>query len=373
MSAKNRVIVSVTNDLYTDQRVHKMCTFIQSQGYEVLLVGRLLKDSKPLDRTYATKRFKLWFTKGAFFYADYNIRLFWFLLFQKAEILVSNDLDSLFANTLIHQLKGTKLVYDSHEYFTEVPELIHRPKVQRIWEKIEGYCFPKLNNIITVNHSIASKYNKKYNKNLRVVRNVSSLFQFENVSSKSALGIPEGKPILILQGAGINVDRGAEELIEAMALLPNAVLLIVGSGDVLDQLKARVQALNISERVLFFGRRPYQEMMEFTYHADLGFTLDKPTNENYLFSLPNKVFDYIHAQTPIIASNLPEVSAIVNKYNVGVVLENHEPKTIANAVANLLNDSDQLKAFKENCLAAKKIENWEKEVEVVADFYPKIN
>jgi glycosyltransferase involved in cell wall biosynthesis len=367
---KNKVIVSVTNDLYTDQRVHKMCSFIESQGYDVLLVGIKSNDKRPLNRTYKTKRFHLFFKKGALFYANFNIRLFWFLLFSKADKLVANDLDTLLANTLIHQLKGTPIVYDSHEYFTEVPELIKRPKVQRVWERIEEYCFPKLNQIITVNQSIADKYNKKYSKQLRVVRNVSPLFQFKNVPTKSELGIPENKVILILQGAGINIDRGVEELVEAMAILSNCVLLIVGNGDVLTQLKTRVLELNLQESVLFFGSQPYEKMMNYTYHADIGLTLDKPTNENYLFSLPNKVFDYIHAGTVIVASNLPEVAKVVTGYQVGKLIPSHEPKDIAETIQALINNPQEMERLKENCLKAKMIENWEKEVENIADFYP---
>src|SRR5690606_16060536 len=154
-------------------RVHKVCLFLMQQGYDVLLVGRMRKNSLPLDRPYATKRMKLSFEKGAKFYAAYSFRLFWFLLFKKSDVLVSNDLDTLLPNYLISRIKRKKLVYDTHEYFTEVPELVSRPKVQAIWEKIEGWIFPKLKFIYTVNDSIARRYGEKYGKNLSVVRNIS--------------------------------------------------------------------------------------------------------------------------------------------------------------------------------------------------------
>ena len=167
----SRAIVSVTNDLYTDQRVHKVCTFLVAQGYEVLLVGRKRRSSIPLPpREYKTHRMKLLFETGAKFYAFFNFRLFLFLLFRKADILVSNDLDTLLANHLANKFKRkTRLVYDSHEYFTEVPELTSRPKVQKIWLKIEEWIFPKLKDVYTVNGSIAEIYSKKYKKNIRIV------------------------------------------------------------------------------------------------------------------------------------------------------------------------------------------------------------
>ncbi len=371
MKPSKKIIVSVTNDLYTDQRVHKMCMYMVKQGYGVVLVGRLLDNKVPLNRPYETKRFRLLFRKGALFYANYNLRLFFYLLFHRADLLVSNDLDTLLANTLIHQLKKTPIIYDSHEYFTEVPELTSRPSVKRIWERIEAYCFPKLDKIITVNSSIAGKYEAKYGKKLRIVRNVSPLFEFEHVLSKKELSIPENKTILILQGAGINVDRGGEELVEAMAFLPDCVLLIVGDGDVLHQLKKRVQELNITDNVLFFGRQPYEKMMQYTFHADIGLTLDKPSNDNYLFSLPNKVFDYIHAGSAIVASNLPEVAKVIEGYNVGLLIPSHHPKDIADTILRLVNQPELLIELKENCLTARLKENWDKEVAHIADFYPK--
>src|SRR5688500_271887 len=105
-------------------------------------------------RSYRTNRFRMFFEKGALFYAWFNVRLFWFLLFRSSDILVANDLDTLLPNYLVSKLKRKKLVYDSHEYFTEVPELISRPKVKAVWEHIERFIFPKLKYVSTVNHSI---------------------------------------------------------------------------------------------------------------------------------------------------------------------------------------------------------------------------
>lgn len=371
---KPTVIVSVINDLNTDQRVHKVCSFIESQGYDVLLVGRMLRSSQKMEhRSYRTKRFRMFFEKGALFYAWFNFRLFWFLLFHSSSILVANDLDTLLPNYLVSKLKRSKLVYDSHEYFTEVPELISRPKVRAVWERIERFIFPKLKNVSTVNQSIAQKYQEKYGVPLKVVRNVSPLWNPLVIQSKKELGIPEGKHILIMQGAGLNVERGVEEAIRMMPFLENTVLIIVGNGDIIPEMKKLVEKENWQHLVLFFGKRPYRELLQFTQQADLGLSFDQPTNPNYLFSLPNKIFDYIHTSTPIICSDLIEVSKLVKAYQVGKVVTDFEPQHLANQVQSVLNDPELMESWKNNCKIAASKENWEVEVQQLNEFYPKIH
>ncbi len=375
MSKQKKAIVSVTNDLFTDQRVHKVCLFLESQGFSVILVGRKRKSSKELQsRTYSTKRFNLLFDRGAKFYAEYNFRLFWFLIFRKVDLLVANDLDTLLANYSVSKFKPySRLVYDSHEYFTEVPELIHRKKVKQIWEGIEAWIFPKLKTIYTVNSSISKLYADKYQKEIKVVRNISPTWEPNNLKSKQELGIPENKKLIILQGAGINIDRGAEEAVQSMKWIENTVLLIVGDGDVVNQLKKYVIDNQLDEKVLFFDKRPYNEMMNFTYYADLGLTLDKPTNINYRFSLPNKVFDYIQAGTPIIGTNLVEISKIINDYGVGEIITDFTPENIALVINSLLNNEGKLAALKENCSKARNVLNWEIEIEILKEIYSSID
>ena len=372
MANKIRVVVSVTNDLCTDNRVNKVCLFLEKQGYRVTLVGRELKGSAPLpQRTYRTKRFKLPAEKGPWFYAWYNLRLFLYLLTHKVDVLVSNDLDTLLANYAASKCKPlVKLVYDSHEYFTEVPELVARPRVQRIWEGIEAWIFPKLKDVYTVNESIAALYREKYKKEIAVLRNCSPKWEKKLVPSKADLGIPEGVFLVLIQGAGINMDRGAEEAVAAMKQLTGCVLLIVGDGDVVGKLKEEVQQNNLSDRVRFFGKRPYEEMMAFTYHADVGLTLDKPTNLNYRFSLPNKVFDYMHAATPMICTDLVEVSRIVSHYAIGTILPELTVENLTAAIQDLQNNPEKLATMKANCSAAAVHENWEMETKVLEKIYP---
>lgn len=366
-----KVIVSVINDLVTDQRVKRCCQTLTDMGFEILLVGRERRNSPPMDaRPYRTIRMKLLFEQGPLFYAFFNLRLLLLLLFRRADLLVSNDLDTLVPNYLVSRIKGIPLVYDSHEYFTEVPELINRRKVQWIWKRIERAIFPKLKNVTTVNRSIADLYQQAYGIRPAVIRNVPYGREIgDDMPTKADLGFDRDKKLLILQGSGINIQRGAEEMIEAMVHIPDTQLLVVGDGDVIPALKRMVGELHLEEKVLFMPRQPYPILSNLTYIADLGLTLDKDTNINYRYSLPNKLFDYIQARTPVLASRLPEVEAIIRKYDIGDFIESHQPAHIADKVNQLLANQELLTKWRKNSNFAASQLKWENEEGLLKEIY----
>lgn len=357
-----KVIVSVINDLSSDQRVNRSCLTLQKAGFEVVLIGRRYRNSPPLNsRPYKCKRMHLVFRKGPFFYMEFNLRLFILLLFSKANVLFSNDLDTLLPNFLISKLKRKKLIYDSHELFTELPELTARPFVKFVWTKIEAFIFPKLKNIITVNQSIAAIYSEKFKKKVTVIRNIPLPGLIEISGTKKELGFNEHDFLIILQGAGINMHRGAEEAVEAMQFVEGAKLLIIGGGDVFEKLKHLRTKLNLEEKVLIIDKLPYAEMMKYTAVADLGLSLDRDTNLNYRYSLPNKVFDYIHSNTPILVSRLPELERLIETYNIGMVVTNINRQCIADRINSIKINPKLISDWKTNLLLAQKELNWKNE------------
>lgn len=368
-----KAIVSVINDLSFDQRVHKVCLTLEKMGVEVELVGRLLPDSKSLERSYRTHRMKLLFRKGPLFYFEYQIRLFFFLIFRKADLLISNDLDTLMPNFFISKMKKCALLYDTHEYFTGVPELQDAPVKRRMWEALEGFIFPKLESAVTVNNSIAEVYADKYRVKMNVVRNVPFRLTREAYPSKTSLrkklGLSQEKTILLMQGAGINIDRGAEEAIESMRYIENAELYIIGSGDVFPLLPSLVEKFELSGKVSIINRLPYNELLEYTMASDWGLTLDKPNNLNYQMSLPNKVFDYIQCHLPVISSGVKEIISLFHRYPVGICVKNVDPISIAEAVNSFPVGSERYTAFEKCCAESSRDLCWERESEVLVSIY----
>jgi len=356
-----RIIVSVINDLVTDQRVHKVCTTLVDMGFEVVLIGRKLPNSLALNRNYKTIRMRLLFDKKFLFYVEFSFRLFFKLFFIKKDILLSNDLNTLLPNYLISRIFNKRLVYDSHELFTEIAELTDRPSIRNVWLSIEKYIFPKLKNVYTVNRSIATFYRDRYAIDVKFIRNIAPELKNKKVDTTLSNNIKGNKKMLILQGSGINMDRGAEEAIMMMQYVEDTILYIIGGGDIFDTLQNLVDTFNLNDKVFIKNKMPYDELMEYTKIADLGLSLDKGTNLNYEYSLPNKVFDYIQAQIPLLVSNRKEVASLVKNNNIGLVVDAIDPKKLATAVNNIFSNDLLYNTWKENTEEAAKKYYWEKE------------
>lgn len=346
------IIVSVTNDLSTDQRVAKICNTLFEHNYKVLLIGRKLKTSIPISRKYKTLRMSLLFNTGFLFYAEYNIRLFFTLLFLKKDLLVSNDLDTLLPNYMVGKLQSKVLIYDSHELFTEIPELVDRPKIKNIWTGIEKRILPNLKNCYTVSNAIAAYYTNKYNTPFKTIRNLP---RTKTIISGTFPFATSEKKIILYQGA-INMGRGLELMINTMKHLENHLLVLIGSGDILEDLKQQSLELVKANKVYFLGKLSPVKMQKLTPLADIGISLEEDLGLNYRYALPNKIFDYLHAEIPVLVSNLPEMKKIIDRYKFGEIVRNRDPKLLAKQIQNF-----SLKKHSEEIINAKKSLNWEHE------------
>lgn len=361
-----KVSLSVINDLVTDNRVHKVAVSLQKIGFEPVLVGRILPESQPVERTYQTHRMKLLFRKGPMFYFGYNIRLFFYLLKLDPDVLVANDLDSLLANFLVSRIRRKPLIYDSHEYFTEVPELLGRPIVRAIWTWLERVLVPKVSAAYTVSESIAEVYREQYKVDFKVVRNLPVCAQGEKYEHQEK---QPGMPKVILYQGAMNLGRGIESAIRAMQFVDGAELWLAGDGDITLQLQEMVYELELDNKVKFLGRLPLQELKEITRQADLGISLEEDLGLNYRFALPNKLFDYIQARVPVVVSNLPEMKRVVEHYQVGMVAETHQRKELAALFQTALFDTQKRQYWIDNLPLAAKELCWENEEQVLTELY----
>ena len=170
---KKTITVSVISELTTDQRVIRICTTLQEMGFDVRVVARRFSNSLPQgDYFFKAKRLRCFFRKGFMQFAEFNFKLFLVLLFAKTDYFLANDLDTLVPNYMVSKLRRKKIFYDTHEYYTGVPELKNSPFKKRVWKFFENWIFPKLNVVYTVNESIKKLYSTEYGNILTVIRNV---------------------------------------------------------------------------------------------------------------------------------------------------------------------------------------------------------
>ena len=343
--------------------MHRICSSLADHDYDVLLVGRRLKSSIPLEaNSYQQKRLSLIFTKGKLFYVEYNLRLFFFLLFQKFEIVCGIDLDTVLSCYFISKIKSRKCVYDAHEIFSEVPEVIRRPATQKIWKWVEKFSLKKISNCYTVSESVAEYFLQHYGRKFEVIRNVPL-----KTALPGELKASMNPPTILYQGA-INEGRGLEAIVESMKEI-RGTLILAGDGDLTAQLKKQVNGWKMSDKIIFTGKKKSIELQSLALEATMGINLLENKGLNYYYSLANKFFDYVQAGLPQISMNFPEYKMMNEQFEVAVLIDDLKTKTIVNAVNRLLHEKDSYFRLRENCLRAREEWNWEKEESKLLCFY----
>ena len=358
---KKKVIITVSNNLVTDYRVAKMADYIISRGFEVAITGRKWPKVTSKDEgSSRIIRFNLFSNRGFFFYAHLNLRIFWYLLTHKSDYYLAVDLDTLLACRLAGFFRQVPVVFDSHEYYPEVPELQERPFVKFVWKTIQNWTVPGVKAAITVSKGVADLYKSLYNMDFVIVRNIPS-----KGGQVYPIRLTSKTPKIYYQGA-LNIGRGLEEAIEAMVFLPeNYQLQIVGAGDIEDKLKDLVAQLDLSERVEFLGLIPFYELHKYASKAHVGLCLLDYMGFNYYLSLPNRLFDYPKMGLPIIETNFHEISNFIETYNTGVLMDSLDPEKLANAIRNICEDVSYREKVGEEMLRTVEQLNWENEVSVL--------
>lgn len=356
-----KIIFTVTNDLSFDQRMQRICGSLAANGYSVTLVGRKLPASPPLSSfSFRQKRLPCFFKKGMLFYAEFNIRLFFYLLFTPAHLVCAIDLDTILPCLFVSKIKRIARVYDAHELFTEMKELLTRPRVRRVWQWIEGFAVPKFEKGYTVSQSIVEEFNRRYGVQYALIRNLPL--------PAPAQDEPEEKKQFILYQGAVNEARGLEGLIPAMKAV-DAQLVICGSGNLMDRCRQLVTENGLEHKIEFRGMLKPEALPAITRQARIGINLVEPFGLNQQFSLANKFFDYIAAGVPQVTMNFPEYKRINGKWEVAELVDDVKPETIARALNNLLSNLVQYNRLQANCREAAIHLNWQVEEKALITFY----
>lgn len=325
-----KILVSVFNNLYTDQRVEKVCKSLHENAYQIELIGNNWGGEPEMSRPYFFKRISLKSKILRFAYLEFQWKLYKELMKRANEnsILLSNDLDALLPNYLVSKRKKIPMIWDSHEIFTEMPSVTNR-WVQHVWRLLEKSIVPKLKYTMIANDSYANWFVKNYGiKRPVVVRNLPKKLPSPKLT--------DNNPKIILYQGAINFSRGIDKMIEAMQLIEVAEFHIAGRGPMTDEYKDLVIKLNLENKVKFLGNLHPDELRIITEKADVGLSIEENKGLSYYYSLPNKISDYIQARVPVVVSKFPEMQKIVEKYNVGEFISSHEPKHLAEKVKIVL-------------------------------------
>lgn len=355
-----KLYFTVTTDLTYDQRMIRICTSLAVAGYDVVLVGRKVKSSVPLSsKKFQQKRIHCFFEKGKLFYAEYNFRLFFYLLFKKMNGIVAIDLDTILPCYFISRIKKIKRVYDAHELFCEMKEVATRPLIYKYWKKIERFTVPKFTKGYTVNQPIADEFKKMYDVDYSVIRNISVLMPFTPVVKKERF--------ILYQGA-VNEGRSFETLIPAMKNV-DCNLIICGDGNFLEQTKQLVKENHLEGKVIFKGKIAPDELRKITEQAYIGITLFENNGLSNYYSLANRFFDYMHAGVPQLCVDYPVYREINDQYQIALLINDLSPENLSRQLNNLLNNEVLYKTLSDNCLSARNVFNWQEEEKKLIMFY----
>lgn len=328
---RKKIITSAFSNLYTDQRIEKVCRTLHENGYEVELIGNNWNGAEKMSRPYSFSRIPLVSKSLKTAYFEFNWKLYRQLK-KKADsdtILHANDLDALLPNYILAEKLRIPLVFDSHEIFSEMPAIQGRMS-QKIWRYLEKKLVPKQNFMVTASTGYAGWFKKKYGVDPIVIQNSPRKLEPRQ-------DIPDNKPKIILYQGAINPFRGIDKAILAMKHLENVIFKIAGDGPMKMEYETLVSKENLQHKVEFLGKLLPEDLRKVTLTADCGMSIEENGGESYYYSLPNKVLDSIQARVPVILSNLPEMQNIKRQFDIGEIISSHQPEDIAKAIQIVLN------------------------------------
>ncbi|MGN7330763.1 glycosyltransferase [Bacillus altitudinis] len=287
------------------------------------------------------------------------------------DIYHSNDLNTLPQGVICAKFKlfnRKKLIYDSHEVQTS-----RTGYDSKLYGKMESFLLKFVDQMIVENHTRA-----KYNEDLygfypKVVHNYPFVQkkEIEKIDLHEILNISKDEKILLYQG-GIQTGRGLENLVKAAPNFEEGILVFIGDGRIKESLMQLTEDMKLTDRVKFLQKVPLKDLPRYTKNAYLGFQVLNNVCFNHYSASSNKLFEYIMAGVPVIACDFPEIKKVVSSENIGVVVDSHDPISIAAGVNKLVLNPELRHQYSENCQQARLKYNWEQEKKSLLKVYGQI-
>ncbi|MGE5224450.1 MAG: glycosyltransferase family 4 protein [Omnitrophica WOR_2 bacterium] len=281
---------------------------------------------------------------------------------QKPAVVHGHELNALIPAYFAARICHVRLIYDSHEFEIGRRGLRNRAAAWKrsLWKLVEGYLIHRSDAVVTVSPSIAKELSRIYKVPLpEVVMNCPDLIDLPPTGRiHQWLGIPLDCPIILFQG-GLSKGRGLEAVVQAISRVPGCHFVMLGEGQLRTELEGLAQKMNISDRVHLPGLVPLHDLISYTRDAALGACLIEKYSLSYYYSLPNKLFEYLMAGIPVLASDFPDMRRIVETSGAGVVADPSRIDLIARAIAHLLADPVRLREMAGRARAAAETRyNW---------------
>lgn len=346
--AKSICILSTSYREY-DRRMLRISAHLSTLDYVVSWISRSTNFNEEL--AISTR-----FSSGVLFYLEYNLRILQIIVNVKPEIIYAVDLDTMLAARMYQRFSGCELIFDSHEYFTEVPELKGKRIKKAIWSQLGKWAIKSDTTCITVNSSLSKILSEKYGQQFHVVRNVPPQ---RSLPLQHIETLGDDKKVILYLGA-VNVGRGLEIACDAVKsghLSEDYELWIVGDGDILSQLQKTYKDVNA---IKFYGWVAPDQLSDILTQAWIGINMLDAVSKSYYYSLTNKYFDYIQHQLPAIHMDYPEYQALQEQYPVSKLVKEYTINGLIDGIQHY-NDPSEYKKSKLACKEASLDLNWESE------------
>ena len=354
-----RLLFTVTNDLTYDQRMQRICSSLAAEGYDVVLIGREKKKSLSINQQpFEQIRIPCRFGSGKLFYLEYNIKLMLLLFREKCDAICAIDLDTALPVIIASKFKRVPWIYDAHEYFSQMEEIVTRPVIHKLWQVVERFVMKRARHAYTISDGYATLFQERYGVRFDVIRNVPRM--------QELTGQPSDQGRLIYQGA-VNEGRGLEIAIQCLYESDWLKLDAYGDGPLLEILKEQA-----GDKVLFKGAVEPDQLTTLTPKYWCGLTLFSATGLHHKHSLANRFFDYIHAEIPQVAMNYPEYERYNNQFEVAVLIDNLTHEELRRALETLRDDAELYNRLKQNARKAKRALNWQNESKNLSHFYKQL-